>query len=103
MIGHENAFSTATLVFMQSLTGNEMFENPLAVGDTNGQASCVVKQCQDIMDTFTTQQPSLVRTKNVLVDSEIPLVLWRASWHHHYSFVVSRSRSDLKLFEIIYQ
>ena len=40
---NENAFSNATLVFMQSLTGNKTVVKLLAAGGTNCQPSCVAK------------------------------------------------------------
>ena len=45
-----------TLVFMQSLTGNEMLVKLLAAGGTNGQASCVAKLSQKI--SWILSQPS---------------------------------------------
>ena len=68
-----------TLVFIQSLTGNEMLVKLLAVGDTNGQASCVAEHDKILwMLSQPSKQPRTYWERSL--DLRMPLVLWRSRW-----------------------
>ena len=58
---NENAFSNATLVFMQSLTGNKTVVKLLAAGGTNGQ-TFLCRQTFHKVSWILSQPSSIPRT-----------------------------------------